>query len=61
MPVDIGEPTVDTVLPKDQAFVIDAQQMQDCGVEVVAVGFSFGGLMRPTRFSVTIGATRITK
>ena len=43
--VDISEAAVDAVLTDGEAFVIDAHEVEDGGVEVVAVGGSFGSLI----------------
>ena len=42
--VDISEAAVDAVLTDGEAFVIDAHEVEDGGVEVVAVGGAFGSL-----------------
>ena len=38
MAVDVGQPAVDAVVAEGQPGVVDAQQVQDRGVQVVAVG-----------------------
>lgn len=45
--MDIGEATVDPVLADGELFVIDAEQVEDGGVEVVAVGLALDGLIAP--------------
>ena len=45
--VDVGQPAVDAVVAERQPLVVDAEQVQDRGVEVVAVGRVLGGLVRP--------------
>src|SRR3954469_25605395 len=35
VPVDVGQPAVGAVMPKRQPFVINSQQVQDGGVQVV--------------------------
>ena len=52
MTVDVGESAVDAVLAEGQAFVVDAQKMQDGGVEVVAVRFAFFESGSPSRHFV---------
>ena len=47
MPVHVGQPPVDAVVAERQAGVIDAQQVKDGGVQVVAVRDVFDGLVRP--------------
>ena len=40
VPVDVGQPAVDAVVADGQPLVVDAQQVQDRGVQVVAVGLA---------------------
>ena len=49
--VHVGQPAVDAVVAEGQLLVVDAQQVQDRGVQVVAVGLVLGGLDRRTRRS----------
>src|SRR5437588_12879047 len=45
VPVDVGEAAVYAVVAEGQLFVVDAEQVENGGVEVVAVGrrYSFPG------------------
>src|SRR6266404_9184983 len=45
MPVHIGQATVDAVVAEDQPLMVDAEEMQDRGVQVVAVGPAAGALV----------------
>src|SRR5688572_15197665 len=45
--MDVGQTTVDAVVAEDEFFVIDAKEVQDGGVDVVAIGRSGGGFVRP--------------
>ena len=45
MPMHIGEPAIDAVMAKSQACVIDAQEVKDSGVQVVAIGDFVNGLV----------------
>ena len=47
MAVDVGEAAVDAVLADGEAFVIDTHEVEDGGVEVVAVGGALEGLVAP--------------
>ena len=47
MPVHVGQAAVDAVVAEGQPGVVDAEQVQDGGVEVVAVGGVLDGLVRP--------------
>src|SRR5436305_1413201 len=47
VPVDIGQPPVDAVVAEGEPGVVDAEQVQDGGVQVVAVGRVLDGLVRP--------------
>lgn len=57
MSVNVGQTAIDTVLEVAQSFVIDTQQMQHRGVEVVAVGLAFCRLISPF-VAVTVTGTR---
>ena len=41
MAMHVGEASVDTVVPDGQTRVVDSEQMQDCGVDIVACGRMF--------------------
>src|SRR5262245_19741985 len=43
MPVDVGEPAVDAVVANAQSLVIDAEQVQNGRVQIVAVGLALDG------------------
>ena len=43
--VNVGQPAVDAVVAKGQPLMVDAQQVQNRGVQIVAVGAAFGGLI----------------
>src|SRR6188474_1141051 len=43
LPRHIGEPLVPPVVPKREPLVVDAEQVEDGGVDVVDVGFLLGG------------------
>ena len=43
--VDVSEAAIDAVLADGELLVIDAHEVEDGGVEVVAVGGSFGSLI----------------
>ena len=47
MAVHVGQPPVDAVVAERQPGVIDAQEVQDGRVQVVAVRGVFDGLVRP--------------
>ncbi len=47
VPMHVGQPAVDAVVAERQSRVVDAQQVQDRRVQVVAVGLAGGGLPRP--------------
>ena len=47
MAVDVGQAAVDAVVAEGELGVIDAQQVKDGGVEVVAIGDVVDGLVRP--------------
>jgi len=40
VPVNVGQTAIDTVLTVDQASVINSEQVQNGGVEVVAIGLA---------------------
>src|SRR3977135_4220797 len=40
--VDVGEAAVDAVVAEGEFFVVDAQEVEDGGVDVVAVGGFYG-------------------
>ena len=44
MAMDISEAAVDAVLADGEAFVVDAHEVENGGVEIVAVSGAFGGL-----------------
>jgi len=54
--VDVGEAAVDAVVAVGEASVIDTEQVQDGGVEVVAVGFAIDGLIAEF-VAETVGST----
>ena len=60
MPVDVGQPAVDAVVAERQPFVVDAQQVQDRGVQVVAVGLVLDRLVDRTRRSRRRRRRRLT-
>ena len=43
MPVNVGQAAVDAVVAERELGVVDPHQVQDRGVEVVAVGLARGG------------------
>ena len=43
MAVDVGQAALDAVVVVRQLFMVQAEQVQRCGVQVVAVGRMFGG------------------
>ena len=43
----IRQSSIDSVVAEGQAVMVDAQEVQDRGVQVVAVGLAFGGLPAP--------------
>ena len=45
--VNVCQPPVYPVVADGQAFVIDAEEVEDCRVEVVTIGLSFRGAPRP--------------
>ena len=47
MPVDVGQAAVDAVVAEGEPLVVDAEQVQDRGVEVVAVGRLVAACQRP--------------
>ncbi len=47
LPVYIGEAAVDAVLTYGQFLVIDAEQVQNCCVKIVAIGFVLLSLIAP--------------
>src|SRR5436190_8263675 len=47
IPVDIGEPPVDAAVTDTELLVLNAQQVQDRGVEVVSGGHVLNGFPRP--------------
>ncbi len=51
MAVYVGQAAVDAVVAEGEAFVVDAQQVQQRGVDVVAVGGVVGRLCKTTRRS----------
>ena len=52
----IRQSPVDAVLAKRESFVVDAQQMQNRGMEVVAVGFAFCRFVAPVVTFAIAGA-----
>lgn len=44
-PVDVGQATVDAARAEGEPFVVDSQEVQHGGVQVVAVGAAFDGLI----------------
>jgi hypothetical protein len=55
--VNVGQTAIDTVLTVDQSLVVDAQQMQYRGVEVVSISLAFGRLIPPF-VTATVAGTR---
>src|SRR5579871_2352157 len=47
MTVNVGQPAINAVVSKRELLVVDPQQVQDRGVEVVAVGLTRGRFVRP--------------
>ena len=47
MAMDISEAAVDAVLADGEAFVVDAHEVENGGVEVVAVSRALEGLVAP--------------
>src|ERR1700694_2704690 len=45
MAVHVRQAPVDAVVPEGQALVVDTQEVEDSGVQVVAVGLAPGGLV----------------
>ena len=56
LPVHIGEAAVDAVLPHGQFLVIDAEQVQNCCVKIVAIGFVLPTLIAPIVASAMLHA-----
>ena len=55
MAMHIGQWTVDAIFPPSQPSVVNAQQVQYRGMEVVAVSFSLGRLVAPV---ITLAVSR---
>lgn len=60
MSVNVCQAAVDTVLVVDQSFMVDAQQVQHGGVEVVAIRVAFGRFVSPLVTS-TVATTGLFK
>jgi hypothetical protein len=45
LPVHVGEPAVDAIMPERQAGVVDSEEVEDGGVQVVAIRDVFDGLV----------------
>lgn len=56
MAVDVGKTAVDAVLADGELFVVDAEKVEDGGVEIVAIGGAFGSLVTPVVASTVGGA-----
>ena len=54
LPIHIRDSPVDAVVAEGQFFVVDAHEVEDGGVDVVAEGFAFGGAPRP-RVAFAVG------
>ncbi len=54
--MDVGEAAIDAVVAVGEAGVVDAEEVQDGGVEVVTVGFAFDGLIAEF-VAKTVGGT----
>ena len=47
MTMNVRQTTINSVLSKSQTLVIDSQQVKNGRMEIVTIGFSFGGLVAP--------------
>src|SRR5262249_52589720 len=47
MPMNIGQAPVDAVVPERELFVVDAEKVEQGGMDVVAISRGFRGLVGP--------------
>ena len=58
MSMNVGKPTINSILTENKPFRIDTQKMQHCRVEIVAVRLPFRGLMPPV-IAVPVARARL--
>ena len=56
--MNVGKPTINSILTENKPFRIDTQKMQHCRVEIVAVRLPFRGLMPPV-IAVPVARARL--